>query len=306
MATVAVVAVAARQHGRVSSRQLAELGVSRDATRTLVSAGWLVPELRGAYRLGGAPQGLIGRCAAAVLAVDPAAGLTARTGLELRELLEPDPSRPVHLACDRHHRSRPGVIVHRKALATSERERIDGLRVASVTRCLVELATGADPATVEQAVHEAEFRRLLNAGELHRAARGRPQAALLRRLAADRLPIEGELRTELERRFAAFLLRHGFPVARTNYELILQNPRQRVVLDAVWFEAGLALELDGRQAHATARAFDADRERDRRLAVQFGLRVVRATWRQLEETEDALAADLRTLYKRGVAVPRVA
>ena len=42
----------------------------------------------------------------------------------------------------------------------------------------------------------------------------------------------------------------------------------------MWWEAGLAVELDGRQAHATARAFDADRERDRRLAAQYGLHVV--------------------------------
>ena len=76
---------------------------------------------------------------------------------------------------------------------------------------------------------------------------------------------------------------------------------ERIRLDAVWWEAGLAVELDGRQAHATTRAFDADRRRDRRVAVQLGLQVVRVTWRHLATEPDAIESDLKALYTRGVA-----
>lgn len=115
------------------------------------------------------------------------------------------------------------------------------------------------------------------------------------------MPGRGELREAFERHFAVFLRDRGFPPARTNDRVLLRGPRQVVVLDVVWWEHALAVELDGRKAHATAGAFEADRERDRRLGVQYGLRVVRVTWRQLAETPGALAQDLHLLLARGRA-----
>jgi very-short-patch-repair endonuclease len=70
-------------------------------------------------------------------------------------------------------------------------------------------------------------------------------------------------------------------------------------LDVVWWDAGLGVELDSRKAHTTAHAFEADRRRDRRLAAQFGLQVVRVTWRQLHDEPDAIEADLKALLARG-------
>ncbi len=116
-----------------------------------------------------------------------------------------------------------------------------------------------------------------------------------------RIPVTGELRHKLERRFAVLLREQGFPTAQVNHRPVLVDPWQEIFLDLVWWEAGLAVELDGRQAHLTPRAFEADRARDRRVAAQHSLRVVRITWRQLESEPRALAADLWTLYRRGVA-----
>jgi very-short-patch-repair endonuclease len=42
----------------------------------------------------------------------------------------------------------------------------------------------------------------------------------------------------------------------------------------------LIVEVDGRDVHATRRAFESDRRRDQRLML-LGWRVVRFTWRQL-------------------------
>jgi len=60
----------------------------------------------------------------------------------------------------------------------------------------------------------------------------------------------------------------------------------------------LIVELDGRAAHATTRAFERDRERDRMLQAA-GWRVVRVTWRQLHDQPARIAADLRALLKAG-------
>jgi len=201
--------------------------------------------------------------------VDPHGSVTHRTGLEHHRVL--------------NERS-PGIVVHQAPLAPDEVVRIEGVRVASLARCLVDAAATEPASVVALAAHEAEFLRLLDPQALIAASVGRTGSALLRRLAAERLPIRGDLRQALERRFARFLLDRGFATADVNHRVRLRHSDQIIRLDAVWWEAGLAVELDGRQAHATARAFDADRERDRRLAAQYGLHVVRVTWHHLDKT----------------------
>lgn len=297
----AVIALAARQHGCVSARQLAHLGVSATAVGRYVCNGWLVREHRGAYRLAGSAGSGLGRCAAALLAVDGDAAVSARSALERIGVLEEDRSRPVHLTTEAHRRGRPGIVVHQAALPSRDVRRIEGLRVTTLTRSLVDAARFESAAVLTAAVREAEYLRCLDAPALHRAAAGRFGGRLLQRLATERLPVRGELRKGLEREFARFLLERDFPVARVNERLRLRDPDEIVVPDAVFWEAGLAVELDGRQAHATTAAFDADRLRDRRLAVQYGLHVVRVTARHLRRDPDALEADLKTLYARGVA-----
>lgn len=296
-----MVALAARQFGRVSSAQLRALGWSADAIGVRVRRGWLVAEHRGCYRLAAAPVGgTAGRSAAAVLAVAADATVSHRTGLELHGALAASAG-PVHLTLPSRHRARRGIVVHQAVLRADKVKRIDGLRVASVTRCLVDAAACEPAHVIRRAAKEAEFLGKLDAEALRRAAAGRPAAALLRELADSRLGVRGQLREELERRFAELLRSSGLPDAEANCPIRLERPRQEIVLDVVWWPAGLAVELDGRQTHGTSAAFDADRERDRRVAVQYGLRVVRATWKHVVDAPDALVADLVALHQRGVA-----
>ena len=49
------------------------------------------------------------------------------------------------------------------------------------------------------------------------------------------------------------------------------------VVDFLWVESNLVVEVDGQASHGTSRAFQADRDRDGRLAVS-GYRVLRFTW----------------------------
>lgn len=62
----------------------------------------------------------------------------------------------------------------------------------------------------------------------------------------------------------------------------------------IWPDGGLIVELDGRDVHSTRQAFEADRERDRRLTVQ-GWTIIRLTQRQLAEQPTEIAHDLRRL-----------
>jgi hypothetical protein len=91
--------------------------------------------------------------------------------------------------------------------------------------------------------------------------------------------------------FANFLAETDLPQPELNALLDLGD--RMIEADCLWREQRLIAELDGRQAHLTRVAFEADRERDRRIQAS-GWRVVRITWRQLDQSK-ALYADLRRL-----------
>jgi very-short-patch-repair endonuclease len=72
-----------------------------------------------------------------------------------------------------------------------------------------------------------------------------------------------------------------------------------VEVDCVWRSSRLIAELDGRAIHGTVRAFERDRARDRALGAA-GWRVIRITWRQLNQEARELTEDLGAML--GVAV----
>jgi very-short-patch-repair endonuclease len=65
-------------------------------------------------------------------------------------------------------------------------------------------------------------------------------------------------------------------------------------VDFLWPGHGLVAETDGAATHLTATAFETDRRRDAILQVA-GLRVVRLTWRQLDERPHTVAQTLGAL-----------
>jgi very-short-patch-repair endonuclease len=107
--------------------------------------------------------------------------------------------------------------------------------------------------------------------------------------------IRGITREELEKRFAALLEGSDLPRPRRNADLAVRG--HIVEADCLWAEQRVIVELDGRAAHGTRRAFEKDREKDRLLQVD-GWRVVRITWRQLRDDAPSVLADLRTLLRR--------
>jgi very-short-patch-repair endonuclease len=92
--------------------------------------------------------------------------------------------------------------------------------------------------------------------------------------------------------FLAFVERHRLPRPEANVWLTVG--RRMYEVDCLWRAQRLIVELDGRGAHDTARAFESDRAKDRRLRVA-GWEPIRVTWRQLHREERELAADLATL-----------
>jgi very-short-patch-repair endonuclease len=116
----------------------------------------------------------------------------------------------------------------------------------------------------------------------------------LRELLADKEP-GGITRNDFEERFVAFLDCNGLPRPRFYATIALRG--RFFEADCLWEAQRLMVELDGRAVHATDRAFESDRQRDRILLAE-GWRSTRITWRQLRDEPEAIAVDLRRTLGR--------
>lgn len=71
----------------------------------------------------------------------------------------------------------------------------------------------------------------------------------------------------------------------------IKTRRRTYNVDCLWRAEGVAVELDGRAAHARATAFEEDRARDAALSA-VGLRPVCFTWQRVTRTGAEVIEDL--------------
>ena len=142
-------------------------------------------------------------------------------------------------------------------------------------------------AELEAAYGEAIVRRLTSEAALRRligARPGRRGAAPLQRL-LDRQAGPSLTRSQAEERFLALVRQAGFPHPEVNVRL------GGHLVDFLWRDERLVVEVDGYRFHSSRAAFERDRLRDAALE-EAGLWVIRVTWRQLTEQPYALVARL--------------
>lgn len=283
--------VATRQGGIVSRSQLAELGVGRRAIEHRMRTARLRRIHPGVYAVGHGAIGLTGFAFAAVASVAPGAASHA-TAVALWGLGE-EPAGPVHVTATGRRRPRRGVVVHHAVLPPADRALIEGIPVTSVARTILDESAVRSRQRLRRLVKEAEFAGLVDcdalADVLARHPRRRGRRALAR-IVDEYVLGAGRTRSELEDRFLAFRASRGLPMPETN--VVLDLPSGKIEVDCLWRDARLVVELDGRQAHSTAGAFEADRARDRRL-VAAGWRPMRVTWAHLHRDSDTLEREIR-------------
>jgi very-short-patch-repair endonuclease len=232
---------------------------------------------------------------AAVLAGGDGAVLSHRSAAQLWGLQTYDSGR-VEITTPRSTRSSGQIQRHRAEPRYDEVTIRRRIPVTTASRTILDLAAVVPRDALEHALQEAEVRRLPlvpSVDELLERHAGRRGVASLR-LCWERVgrgPAE-RTRSELERRFLAFIDRKGLPKPQTNS---LLNLGDRVVeADCLWREQRVLAELDGHESHGTYGAFQGDRGRDRRLQA-LGWRTVRITWHQLHHEAEAVEWDLRRL-----------
>jgi very-short-patch-repair endonuclease len=290
-------ALAARQHGVVTGRQLMRAGSTRYAIGHYLKTGWLEPMHRGVYGVGPvmAPHR---REMAALLACGPGAVLSHRSAAALWEMLPAPPVMvPVTLSTTRDLRGRTsGIRVYRvRGLDADEVSVVRGLRVTHAARTLLDLAASLSVRDLERAMARADRKGFLDRRCLELLLTRYPRRPGRTRLAA---LLEGDAgptltRSEAEERFLALIRRAG-----------LRDPEMNVVVqdyevDALWRAERLVVEIDGFAFHSTRAVFERDRQRDRELTAA-GLTVLRITWRELTLQPEALLVQLaQALANRG-------
>jgi very-short-patch-repair endonuclease len=262
--------VAARQHGVVTTAQLAAVGIEKSAVSRRAAVGRLHRVYRGVYAVGHTALASEGRWLAAVLAYGGGAVLSHRSAAELWELL---PSRPgpvdVTIPTSNGRTLRPGIRLHRApSLPVGATTRRNAIAVTTPARTIADLrrVTGTDDQ--RRALRQAEFLGL----DLGDRGGAQPEPT----------------RSALERRFLRLCRRHRLPAPEVNVPI---GPYE---VDFLWQPQRLVVETDGYNAHRGRLAFEADRARDAALTL-LGYTVVRFTHRQVVDEAPQVARTLRAL-----------
>jgi very-short-patch-repair endonuclease len=286
--------LAERQYGVLSAPQLYALGFSKDWVAGQVAAGWLLRVHRGVYAVGHRKLAMKGRRIAAVLACGDGAVLSHHSAAALWSIRPETASGPIDVTLRTRagRRQRRGIRVHRpRYLPDEELADQSGIPSTGPARTILDLAGALGTRALERASDEADRLRLVTADdliELVRRHRGHPGARRLRGLLARHQIGTTVTRSEFEERFLELCRRHRLPQPYVNVGLL------DYVVDFLWPDAHLIVETDGRATHDTQRAFQADRDRDGRLAVA-GYLVVRFTWWDVTRRPVVVADRIRRL-----------
>jgi very-short-patch-repair endonuclease len=273
---------AGRQEGMVSHAQLLAGGLGRGAIELRLRNGRLHPYHRGVFSVGHTRLTPRARLWAAVLACGgPGASLLGLRGAAAPWDLMPMPSGLIDVITLRRSGSRPGIRVHRStSLEPQDITDIDGLPLTNPTRTLIDLADQLTPHRLQRVLHRAEILRILDVTAIHARLASLPgrRSRTLRHALATLQRGPDVTRSELEERFLALVAHYKLPRPHVNARV------EGYEVDFYWPDHNLIVETDGAATHLKLAAFEQDRARDAHLTA-LGYRVIRITWRQLEQPE---------------------
>jgi very-short-patch-repair endonuclease len=272
---------AAKQSGLVTRTQLRKIGVSRGQISRLVKAERLVESSGGVFLIGGAPIGPFVELAAACLSTEGVA--SHRSAAHLHGIIDLAPSRP-ELTVGATHNMRVKPLLHRSSdLSPRDIIRIEGIRVTTATRTLIDLGAVVSGAALESALERALHTRLTTFDRLVRrffqvARSGRPGIGPLRSLLMERDPNLAPAESDLETLLLRILRDASLPDPVRQLEVCAGGTMFR--LDVAYPELKILMEGDGFGVHSTRHAFERDRERQNLLVID-GWLPLRFTWRHL-------------------------
>lgn len=278
----AVVALALRQNGNVSRRQLLDLGLGGEAIKSWIRSGFLHRVHRGVYAVGRPPRTALERAGAAVLACGPGAALSHASAMTLWELWKYW-AQSFEVVVLRDRRPKGITVHHPRNLHRRDVRTQRGIRVTSPARTLHDMAGRLTQKQLTRGINDALLSNFLKQSQLEELVARLPDSPLARfvRLA-------GLTRSELEDEFLAFCERYGLPTPETN---VLVGG---YLADAYFERERVIVELDGWDFHSTRASFEGDRERDADNLGE-GIPTIRITHDRLADHPDREAARLHRI-----------
>ena len=284
------------QQGAVTVEQLWKAGLTRTEVRTRVRHGRLVHLFRGVYSVGDPALMPLVRPSGALLSLGPDALISHRSAAALWGLTEADPSIVDVTIAGRNLRPRPGIRLHRvKQLHPTDATTRENLRLTSPARTMIDFAPQATSSELHQAFGDARAKRLvtdraLNAA-LDRLPKNHPGAAIVRAMLREGSTYD---RSKAERIVRQLCRESELPQPVVNHHL------HGFLVDFLWPEEKLILEVDGYGTHGTRQAFENDRRRDQ-VHAAAGYVVIRVTWDQLLNEPLAVLARIAQALARRAA-----
>jgi REase_MTES_1575 len=236
------------------------------------------------FAVGHRAIGLVGRLHAALLYAGDDAALSHQTAGWCHGVITVEP-RTIHVSEPGERRSVEGVRLHHPRRVAFEV--VNDLRVTSIPRTLLDLAWVLDFADLRRAIAEIDHRGKLEPVAIYaQLGRGRRGSKALREAMTRHLPELAATFSVLEERFLALVDEANLPLPEVNAYV------EGLMVDCVWRDARLVIELDGHVTHDRSSAIETDRRREMRLR-RAGWRVIRYTWQQITQTPELVLAELR-------------
>lgn len=270
--------VAAQQLELITANQLRLAGVSRDVTRTRMAQGTMHRVYIGAYLLGTPVMLPSAMELAAVLACGDGALVRRRSAVALFGLTSEWDGEVEILTVGRNCR-RTGIDVARvQTLAKVDCGFQHGIPIVAPALALLDFAAVATGDELERAISEAYALKLVTEQPLRAVIKRHPLRAGVVALRAELDRVGGPMWTasKAERLMKDLMRSADLPIPRTRIS-VAGYPA-----DFLWSEYGLIVEVDGYQYHGHRYAFERDRRRDQ-AHMTAGYKVIRFTWRQLEQ-----------------------
>ena len=311
MHDTALLRLAGRQHGLVTTRQLTALGYTEHHVRRRVEAGVVFRVHRRVYGVAGAKDTFEFRVMAAVLAAGDGAVASHRCAAALFGLRRIRCDRPVVTVS---HRTAPrvaGLDTHRRdTLTPSDRTRIGVIPVTSPPWTLLDLAGDLDLADGSQvarlggALDDVLVRKLASLGAVERLldrvrSRRVPGAAVLNNLVAERRAGKKPSETGLEDELLDIFRSFGLPEPVRQYVLVLPGGGT-VRFDAAYPDLLLGFEADGDEHHKGLLDRMRDEARDEQCA-RIGWTTRRYGTDDIRLRAAGVAEDVLSLRARALA-----
>jgi very-short-patch-repair endonuclease len=282
--------------GVFTASRAAALGIDKKRLHRLVTAGTLVREARGVYRLAGAPLGFADRVR---IATERAGGVASHQTAGRLWGFEGCATTPIHVTV-RHGTQRvpaESVVVHttRRSVAVDTVVR-EGVPVTRPSRTALDLAGAqvGDRQLLDYLNH-CVAQRLFTVAGLGRFLAGAgcvPGCVRLRTLLGSMSDID----SVAEARLVEVLVAAG--VARPVTQFTIRDQGRFVArVDLAWPALRVALEVDGYRYHADIRSFVSDRERGNRI-VACGWALLRTTPAAVRDNPHMVVSDVRAALER--------